>query len=259
MYKFFVEGQAIGEEEVTITGEDVNHIRNVLRMQPKEQVYISDGGRREYLCEISGFTQTAVTLRILDVYGSNRELPAQITLFQALPKGDKMETIIQKAVELGVHEIVPMATKRTIVKWDDKKTQKKTERWNAIAQAAAKQSKRNRIPVVLPPMSYEKALELAAHMEGAIIPYENAQGMSKARETVQNLISKKTIGILIGPEGGFSPEEIELAVSQRVVPITLGHRILRTETAGMTILSILMFALEEDESLEEVEQKEKEV
>lgn len=246
MYKFFVDLEAIGEEIITITGEDVNHIKNVLRMQLKEQLYVSDGSEREYLCEIVDITEKAIRLRILDVYGSNRELPVRITLFQALPKGDKLETIIQKAVELGAYEVVPVITKRVIVKLDDKKVRRKVERWNAIAEAAAKQSKRNVIPKVLEPVSYRDAVAMAEKMEGALIPYENAKGMEDARKTVQDMIVKDSIGVFIGPEGGFSGEEIELARNAGVIPITLGHRILRTETAGMTILSVLMFAMEQD-------------
>jgi 16S rRNA (uracil1498-N3)-methyltransferase len=215
-------------------------------MKTGEMVLASMGDDREYACEIASIEEDCVRLRIVDVYGSNRELPVAITLFQALPKGDKMETIIQKAVELGAVRIVPVITNRVIVKLDDKKAQKKVLRWNAIAQAAAKQSKRNMVPLVTEPQSFANALDQAADLQGAIIPYENAKGMCAARSTVAEMIKRESLGVFIGPEGGFSAEEIASATAQGVVPITLGHRILRTETAGMAMLSILMFAMEED-------------
>ena len=246
MYKFFIEPDAVHSNHIIVTGDDVNHIKNVLRMQLKEQVYASVGDEREYLCEIAELTDDQVLLNILDMYKSGRELRSKITLFQCLPKGDKMETIIQKAVELGAYQIVPVKSSRVIVKLDEKKTKKKVERWNAIAEAAAKQSKRNVIPEVLVPVSFKKAVTMASGMKGAIIPYENAQGIAGARAVVEELKACESIGVMIGPEGGFSEEEVAMATDSGVKPITLGNRILRTETAGLCALSILMFAVEED-------------
>ena len=246
MHKFFVSPDAVGADVITISGQDVNHIKAVLRMQPGEQFYVSTGQDREYRCELCGFEQDTVIARIVDVYGSNRELPTRITLFQALPKGDKMETIIQKAVELGVYSIVPFSSKRTVVKLDDKKKQKKLQRWNAIAEAAAKQSKRNIIPKVEDILTFSKALCQAETMNHTIIPYENAEGMNGSRQTIYSLKGSESIAVFIGPEGGFAEEEVQQAVECGAKPITLGHRILRTETAGMTMLSILMFLLEEE-------------
>ena len=246
MYKFFVEPSAVVEHQIMITGDDVNHIKNVLRMQKAEQVYVSVGDECEYLCEIAELEDEQVLLNILDMYKSARELKSKITLFQCLPKGDKMETIIQKAVELGAYRIVPVMSSRVIVKLDEKKAKKKVERWNAISESAAKQSKRNVIPEVLTPVSFKEAIAMAGDLEGTIIPYENAKGIAGARATIEDIKSCGSIGVLIGPEGGFSQEEVELATSAGVIPITLGNRILRTETAGLCALSILMFAIEED-------------
>lgn len=247
MYRFFVTPQQTGGEKIVITGSDVNHIKNVLRMKKGEHILISDGTDREYECEISGFIEDTVEVKILDVFGSFAELPTKITLFQGLPKSDKMEWIIQKAVELGVYEVVPVVTKRAVVKLDAKKAKKKVARWNAIALSAAKQAKRGRIPEVKPVMSLKEAYEYSKTFDASIIPYEDAKGMNHSREVLHSLKGKKQIGIFIGPEGGFEVSEVELAKELGIVPVTLGRRILRTETAGMAVLSILMFEMEEEQ------------
>lgn len=246
MYKFFVEPEQIVEDTVFITGEDVNHIVHVLRMKKGEQVLVSTSNDREYMCEITALEEEAVQLKLLDVYGSNRELPIEVTLYQALPKGDKMETVIQKMVELGAVRIVPVVTKRCVVQLDQKKAAKKVARWNAISEAAAKQSKRNKIPEVMMPMSFAEALFDAKKLEAALIPYENAEGMEQARCMVDEAAKKRSLGIFIGPEGGFTEQEIEKSQQNGVKPISLGHRILRTETAGMMLMSVIMFATDQD-------------
>ena len=149
MYRFFVEPEQIGEDSVLIQGKDVNHIKNVLRMKTGETILISDGSNREYVCEIASLEDERVVANIVDINGQSRELPIKVTLFQALPKGDKMETVIQKVTELGGYKFVPMSTKRCVVKLDEKKAVNKTKRWNAIAESAAKQSKRGIIPKVI--------------------------------------------------------------------------------------------------------------
>ena len=245
MYRFFVEDNIFSGNDIRISGSDYNHIKNVLRMKKGEEVLISDGNDREYLCSICEYTEDEVILNIEDIMGTGRELSAKITLFQGLPKGDKMEQIIQKTVELGVSEIVPVAMKRCVVKLDDKKAGKKIERWNGIALSAAKQSKRGIIPEVKEVMTFKEALKMASDMDACLVPYENAEGIEGARKLVDSMKDKKSIGIFIGPEGGFDESEIELALENGAKTLTLGRRILRTETAGMTMLSILMFALEE--------------
>ena len=245
MYRFFIEDGIDSGSQIHIGGSDYNHIKNVLRMKRGEEVLVSDGKDREYLCIINEFADGEVLLSIMDIMGTSRELPVKITLFQGLPKGDKMEQIIQKTVELGVAEIVPVAMKRSVVKLDDKKASKKVERWNGIALSAAKQSKRGIIPEVKDVVSYKEALKIASSMDAVLVPYENAEGIEGARRLVESMKGKKSIGIFIGPEGGFDEGEIEEALNQGAQTLTLGKRILRTETAGMTMLSILMFALEE--------------
>jgi 16S rRNA (uracil1498-N3)-methyltransferase len=246
MNKFFVDESAVGDGTVTITGDDYNHIANVLRMKIGEQIYVSTGSDREYLCEVVAFDEGCVTASIIDVYGSNRELPARITLYQALPKGDKMETIIQKAVELGAYRIIPMSTKRCIVKLDDKKAAGKQKRWQAISEAAAKQSKRGIIPLVEMPLTMKQAIEYCKKeaIDVKLIPYENAKDISFTKNIIEGIEPGESIAVFIGPEGGFSEEEIELCLSNDIQPITLGKRILRTETAGFTAISWLMYHLE---------------
>lgn len=245
MYRFFVEQSQIGEETITITGEDVNHIKNVLRMKVGETILVSDGEDREYICKISDFSNDEVQAKIQDINGETRELPTEVTLFQALPKGDKMETIIQKMVELGACEIAPVSTKRCIVKLDAKKAESKVRRWNAIAESAAKQSKRGIIPKVLMPVSFAQALDRAKDMDMVLIPYEEAENMSVTREVFSEIKPGMQIGIFIGPEGGFAKSEVEEAKKIGARAITLGRRILRTETAGMATMSVLMYLMEE--------------
>ena len=243
MYQFFVDDAQIGREFVTITGEDVNHIKNVLRMKCGEDVWISDGGEKEYHCRIEELGDDEVLLHILYAQEPKYELPNKIYLFQGLPKNDKMELIIQKAVELGVYEIIPVAMKNCVVKLDAKKAAAKTARWQGIAESAAKQSKRSLIPKVSEPVSYKEAVAYAMKLDQKLVPYENERGMAATREAVEAVRPGESIGIFIGPEGGFAPEEIE-AVKGEMKLISLGSRILRTETAGFTTLAILMYHIE---------------
>ena len=244
MYHFYVEPEAVSADKARIIGGDVNHIKNVLRMHPGEEIMILDGSGMEYRCEIETITDE-VLAKVLEAKKTEAELSVRLLLFQGLPKKDKMELIIQKAVELGVSEIIPVLTKRTVVKLEDKKKeQKKLERWQAIAEAAAKQSGRGIIPKVCEAVKFTEAVKQAGKLDEALIPYELAEGMDEARERIRGLHGKRTIGIFIGPEGGFEEEEIELAAQAGIHPITLGKRILRTETAGLCILSVIMFELE---------------
>ena len=245
MYHFFVEPDQIAEDRITILGEDVNHIGNVLRMKPGENVLISAEGEKDRLCGIEEIRRDEVILRILEVREENNELPARIHLYQGLPKSDKMELIIQKAVELGAYRIVPVSTKNTVVKLDAKKAEAKVKRWNAIALAAAKQSKRSVIPEVAPVISFGQALEEVKTFDLKLIPYENADGMAKTRACLEKAASGQDIAVFIGPEGGFDPGEIEKAKDAGTEPVTLGKRILRTETAGLCILSALMMQLDD--------------
>lgn len=247
MYRFFVKPEQLNGEYVFVAGEDYNHIHNVLRMKIGEEILLCDEGDKEYLCTIESYDteQEKVQVRVIDVFGNTRELPTKITLFQGYPKGDKMESIVQKAIELGVYEVVPVMMKRCVVKLDEKKATKKVERLNAIALSAAKQSKRGMIPQIREVMSVDKACEYANTMDLIILPYENAEGMKYAKQVISQTVGKQHIGIFIGPEGGFERQEVERIESIGGKTISLGHRILRTETAGMVMLSLLMFELEE--------------
>lgn len=244
MHHFFVTPEQVQEDTIKITGSDVNHMKNVLRMKNGEQVQISDGNNRKFLCEIMSMASEEICLRIKEELRADTELPSRIYLFQGLPKSDKMELIVQKAVELGVFAVIPVATKRAVVKLDDKKAGKKIERWNSIAESAAKQSGRSLVPEVMQVMSYKEALQYAKDLDVVLIPYELAEGMSETKTMIENICPGQSVGIFIGPEGGFEVEEVEYATLQGAKPITLGKRILRTETAGLTTLSILMYHLE---------------
>ncbi len=247
MYQFFVEPSQISvpDKRVVIQGGDVNHIRNVLRMKPGEELNVSNGtDGKEYRCAITAFEEDRVLYELRFVKEDKVELPARVYLFQALPKADKMEWIIQKAVELGVYRIIPVAARRCVVKLDEKKAAAKIARWQTIAEAAAKQSKRGVIPEISGVMSFAQAVELAEDMDVKLIPYELAEGMGKTREMIDSLGAGQDIAVFIGPEGGFETSEVESAVERGMIPITLGKRILRTETAGMTVLSWIMYRLE---------------
>lgn len=246
MLRFFVEPHQIEETThcIHITGSDVNHIKNVLRMKEGEELWISDGAGKEYHCTIEAYGEDEVLAHILYAQEPDYELPNRIYLFQGLPKADKMELIIQKAVELGAYEVIPMETKRCVVKLDAKKAEKKVSRWQQIAESAAKQSKRMLVPKVHSVMTYREAVAYASEMDVFLLPYELAKGMAETREILNTIARGQSIGIFIGPEGGFEEAEVENAISAGAKPITLGHRILRTETAGLAILSVLMFQLE---------------
>lgn len=244
MYRFFVEKEQIDPHQIRIQGTDVNHIKNVLRMKIGEEIYISCGDNREYTCSIASMDEQEVLADILYVQETGFELPSKIYLFQCLPKNDKMELIIQKAVELGVCEVIPVSSKRSVVKLDAKKEASKLRRWQAISESAAKQSKRMYIPEIKPVMNMKEAISYADSLDVRMIPYELERGMQKTKNYFAGILPGQSIGVFIGPEGGFTPEEIELALEHGIQPVTLGKRILRTETAGMTVLSILMYLLE---------------
>lgn len=246
MYQFFVQPHQIQGKEIVILGNDVNHIKNVLRMKEGDELSVRDGrSGREYRCAVRTLGEDRIYCELRFVKEEGVELPSRVYLFQGLPKGDKMEFIVQKAVELGAYEIVPMAAKRCVVKLDEKKAQAKCLRWQGIAEAAAKQSRRAVLPAVHPVVTFERALELARELDVKLIPYELAEDMSRTRELIGGLRPGRSVGVFIGPEGGFEEDEIRRAEAAGAVSVTLGKRILRTETAGMTVLSWILYQLEE--------------
>ena len=240
VYHFFTETEFFTESEAVITGPDVNHIKNVLRMKPGEKLLLSDGKGTNCLCEITELFPDKVLAKILPEEVDDTELPVKVTLYQGLPKADKMEFIIQKCVELGVTKIVPVDTEE----------EAKRKRWYGISESAAKQSKRMIVPEVGNVMKFKAAIEAAALDDLAIIPYEDSEslpgagGMALTRELIGSLKPGQSLSIFIGPEGGFSDGEVELAMQSGVKPVTLGKRILRTETAGMFVMAAVGLLLE---------------
>ena len=220
-------------------------MKNVLRMRSGEAFTAADENGIFYRCEVEELDKQQVTAKILWKEEGSSELSSRIYLFQGLPKSDKMELIIQNAVELGAYQIVPVATRRAIVKLDAKKEASKLKRWQAIAEGAAKQSGRMLIPEISEVKTYKEALQMAKQLDVNVIPYECAKGMAGTREIFQSIKPGMSVGIFIGPEGGFEESEVEMAKELGITPVTLGKRILRTETAGLTTLSILMYLLEE--------------
>ncbi len=245
MYRFYIDQGNIYDRNIHITGTDVNHIKNVLRLEKGDWVIACDGMGKDYISRITDIDNTCVKLETCKVQESGTELGTKLVLFQGIPKGDKMEFIIQKSVELGVYAVVPVFMKRCVVKLNNEKALRKQERWQKVAEAAAKQSGRGIVPEVNIPVTLKEAFDIAASLEYNIIPYELQDGMGKSREVIKEACGQKSAGIFIGPEGGFEKEEVQEAVSMGIKPVSLGKRILRTETAGMAVLSIMMFQMQE--------------
>ncbi|MDE6404620.1 MAG: 16S rRNA (uracil(1498)-N(3))-methyltransferase, partial [Lachnospiraceae bacterium] len=239
MYQFFVEPSQIQDKKVIITGSDVNHMKNVLRMKTGEEIAVKNGvDGKEYRCGIEEFAQDQVICSLRFIREEGVELPSKIYLFQGIPKADKMELIVQKGVELGVFEVIPVAVKRCVVKLDEKKAQAKVNRWQGIAQAAAKQCKRGIVPVVKEPMTMKEAVTYARGMDVKLIPYELAEDMAHTKKIIEAIRPGESVAVFIGPEGGFEESEVAEALAAGIEPVTLGKRILRTETAGLAVLSL---------------------
>ena len=245
--RFFAgDGDCLDGDKIVLY-EEFAHISRVLRMKAGDRLIVCFNDGRDCECEIESFDKDCVRLKILSVSCCAAENDVGVTLFQGLIKGERMDWCLQKAVELGAYAVVPVETRRCVVKLDAKKAQKKVARWQQISESAAKQSKRMLIPEVKNVMSWREALALAKELDVLLIPYELAKGMKETREILGAIQPGQSIGIFIGPEGGFEEEEVRDAMEAGAKPVTLGKRILRTETAGMTMLSILMFALEKED------------
>lgn len=243
MFNFFVDESARTGDQFRITGADYNHICNVLRMQIGDTFLVSCGGASS-LCNLRRIEDDTVVAQIVEEDYQSTELPVHFYLFQGLPKGDKLEWIIQKTVELGVAGIIPVEMSRCVMKLDDKKKKNRLERWQSIAESAAKQSKRNIIPEVESVLTYQQAMKRASEMDLFLVPYENERGMAATRDALALIRPGMSVGILVGPEGGFDPREIDLAREHSAVIISLGKRILRAETAAVAAVAIGMLHVE---------------
>jgi len=242
MSRFFVQPEDIEGDLVTIYEEDANHIKNVLRLNEGDMITVCALNSIDYKCKIEAIRKDSVKASVVSQEKNLNETNIKVTLFQALPKSDKMEFIIQKAVELGVHRIVPISTNRTIVKVSSR-SEKKLERWNKISEAAAKQSKRGFIPSIGKVVALEEAIKESKNFDLNIMAYE----LEKDNK-IKGILSGfegKSVSIFIGPEGGFSQTEVKQATDYGIKPVTLGRRVLRTETAGLIALSITMYEKEE--------------
>ena len=243
MFNFFVKENMREGDCYLITGNDYNHIKNVLRMNIGDKFLVSDNGQ-SHLCEIENILNDTVIAKIINENYNDTSLGINIFLFQGLPKADKMELIIQKCVELGVTGIIPVEMENCVVKLEEKKKASKVARWQAISESAAKQSKRNIIPKIYDVLSYKNALEMAKDLDLLIVPYENEKGMTATKETLLKLKKGMNVGIIIGAEGGFSQKEITNAKEIGADIISLGKRILRTETAAITAVAMCMLYCE---------------
>ena len=248
MPKFFVTDKCIKNNEIKIIGKDVNHIKNVLRKKIGDKITIcNEDNLNDYLCEIVKLEEDAIKCNIIEKLETNSESNVKVTIFQGLPKADKMELIIQKSVELGVYDITPVEMKRCVVKLTDKDRRKKLERWQKISEVAAKQSGRNRIPKINDIISIKNICNLCQKYDIVIVAYENEKEnklKNELEKLKKNLKEDLKIAVLIGPEGGIDKEEIVLLKESGSKIVTLGDRILRTETVALNILSIIMYEFE---------------
>ena len=248
MPKFFVAGNQINNNKIKIIGNDVNHIKNVLRQKSGDKITICDISKeQDYLCEIDKIEEKSIDCNIIEKLENNTESNVKVTIFQGLPKADKMELVIQKSVELGVYDITPLQMKRCVVKLNEKDKAKKIQRWQKISEVAAKQCGRNIIPKINNIVNVKEVCNLCNEYDIVLIAYENEKENTLKKE-LKNLkkLDKEEIkvAVIIGPEGGIAPEEIEMFEENGAKIITLGNRILRTETVALSVLSIIMYELE---------------
>ncbi len=243
MFNFFAAEGSRRDDCYYIDGADLNHIKNVLRMKEGEHLLVSEKGVSS-LCELVSVDSSCAVARVVEESYQNTELPVEIHLFQGLPKSDKMELIIQKCTELGVHRIIPCEMHRCVVKIEEKKKKSKIQRWQAISESAAKQSKRSIIPEIADILPFSFLKEKIKDFDLFFIPYENERGMEATKECLDKIRKGMKVGILIGPEGGFEEKEIAALTEVGAVSLSLGSRILRTETAAITAVGMCMLHTE---------------
>lgn len=244
MPRFFIENQIDpSEEQLVLQGADYHHIRDVLRLTTGDQITVCDGARNDLICRIERFDADSIKLSIQSRQENQSEPPYQVTLYQGLAKGDKMDIIIQKAVELGVSRLVPVSCRRSVVRLDDRDADRKQQRWQRIAVEAAKQCGRGQIPEIGKPLPFLAAAAAASEADIRLIPWEGERDRDLRTELeMRSEIVDPQISILIGPEGGFDADEVDAALKLGIRPVTLGRRILRTETAGTAVLAMLIYA-----------------
>ncbi len=248
MPKFFVTTDQIEGRTIIIQNEDVNHIKNVLRAKIDDTIDICDSNTsKNYHCKIEQIKEDGISCKIIEEIDSSAESNIQVSIFQGLPKADKMELIIQKSVELGVYDITPVEMKRCVVKLSEKDKIKKIQRWQKISEGAAKQSGRNRIPTIHPIINVKALCESIKEYDFVLVAYENEKVNTLKQELKrikQHKDKQVKIAIVIGPEGGIDREEIAKLEEHQAKLITLGNRILRTETVALNMLSIIMYELD---------------
>lgn len=247
MNRFFINKEAISNDKAYVEGEDKNHIIKVLRLKAGDEVELCDGEGYDYKAVISGFDNSKVYLDIVDTFPSYTEPDISITLYQGIPKSSKMDLIIQKCVEIGVFSIVPVVTRRTVVKFSNEKDiLNKTARWNRISNEAAKQSRRGIVPNVHEPMDFYDAIDKDnSTLKIMLWEEEREESLRSFLQSVKG--HHRSISVMIGPEGGIDLEEAKYAMDKDWKSVTIGPRILRTETAGLSTLSAIMYQMEEME------------
>lgn len=243
MPRFFAARENISDTEIVIDNEDVNHISRVLRLNLGDEITVCDGKGFDYTVKISEIESKKIICKIIEKRKSDTEPNIEVTLFQGLPKASKMEYIIQKTTELGINKIVPCALSRCVVKLENEKAEKKkTERWQKIAEAAAKQSGRGIVPEIAMPLGLNEAIGELKKCDICFAPYE-CEEEGGLRKVLLSKVNPKKVGFIIGPEGGFDISEIEKIKAADIPLVTLGRRILRTETAGEAVLSMIMYEI----------------
>jgi len=243
MQRYFINPEQFSEQQVQILGDDVYHIVKVMRMSIGDQIIVSDGQGRTAIARLTDLSPDRVYAEVVSMQDEQRELPVRVTIGQGLPKGDKMEWIIQKGTELGAYAFFPFESERAIVKLDARKEGKKLERWNKIAKEAAEQSHRGVLPEVLAPLSFKQAINEAPNYTASVIAYEK-EGSRSLHEVCESLSVGDSLLVLIGPEGGFSEKEVQAAQEKGCISVSLGPRILRTETASQYVLSAISYHFE---------------
>lgn len=246
MQRYFVAPEQFGENSVILTGEDARHISKVMRGKPGDKLIVSDGVSREALVEIEVIGPAEVRAAVIEPLAMNAEAWLGVTIAQSLPKGDKLETVIQKGTEIGAVRFVPFLSERTIVQYDERKETKRLERWRKIAKEAAEQSHRNRIPEVTSPLGWKQLLETFGEHDAVYFCYEKEEGLQLRTAAAPKLNElsagrRGSVLVVVGPEGGFSPDECREAEEAGAVSVGLGRRILRCETAGMVAAACLLY------------------